>query len=192
MAFNSAKSRYTSIFICILLFSISLRAVSEPVQLDYGHKEFPVIVNLPSLPQKNVVDHPILDNSKIYYFITQGNDNNVGYTITIVELPQKYKTLDSKTIQIMINTTLDTQINTVDSNFGVESSIVIEESSPYQGYPSKYMEVVRKVNNYSLLTYYRSLYVEQYLITIFANTFERSNRRTEAISFMESLEIQLN
>lgn len=186
----SKKFLFYIIFVTIIYFlMIGFEATAEPMLLKYNGNEFPVKADFPVKPNIESVDHPNLDNSKIYYFISQEESKEITYTITIASLPSQFKEIDRNTAQIMVESSLNTQINSFDYNLNTESNILVEDSSNYQGYPSMYTKVERNINGSILLGFYRTVYADRFLITIFSNTLERFRKKSNALDFVNSLEL---
>lgn len=191
MTYIGRQKNYFCTILLLIFIPISY-GMADSFQLKSDGKVFPFYVNLPHKPESGAMPHPYLDDSKIYFFNVTEPDNSIGYSVVVADLSKHFSDIEKELAIEMINISINTQIDTIDQQFGVEGKITNKRTELYFGHPSVYLEIVRYINSYNLLGFYRSIFFKGYLVTVFANTIDADDNSTKAKSFVKSLEIKTN
>lgn len=185
---RSTNGKITVAIIIFLLLAVSLLN-AEPIRLRSSNTSFPVVIAFPIAPQTGSMINPALANSMFYYFTAQDKDALVTYAVTIVNIPENLGSIPKDMAQMMIDQSLDTQINSVDTAMGVNGKVIVSSTKPLAGYPSKYLEVVRQTTA-RLFGNYRAVFVDRLLVTVWASGLDTVENRSQAAAFVQSLKIR--
>ena len=184
--------KQTNRTITLAIIILSLLRVSllnaEPMRLQSANTRFPVVVAFPIVPKTGQTPTPDLPNSIVYYFTAQDEDASLAYAVTIANISENLGSITKNTAQMMLNQSLDTQIDIVDAALGVTGKVIETNTEPLTGYPSKYLEVVRQTTP-RLFGIYRAVFVDRLLVTVWATGLDTADNRSEAATFVQSIRI---
>ena len=179
------------ITVAIIIFSLLVVSLldAKPMRLQSDNTSFPVVIDFPIAPQTSSMATPTLVNSMTYYFSAHDKDASIAYAVTIVSIPEKLGSIPNDTAQIMISQSLDTQIRIVDAAVGTKGKVIESGTAPITGYPSKFLVVVRETAP-RLFGYYRAVFVDRLLVTVWASGLDTPDNRSHAVAFAQSLRIK--
>ncbi len=183
--------KYLVVFSFIItLFTYSSESLAEPFTLHSDGTQLPVIIDFPRTPATNKIPHPTLPGAYIHFFTVENESTSIGYTATLINFPKELGTIPDETAVMMINEALDSQINTVDEALGIKGVIHKNDLSPFEGYFSKYLEIIRPTDP-QLFGIYRATFAARWLIIVFSHGLDTTDNRRKMSSFVDSLSLNV-
>jgi hypothetical protein len=160
---------------------------TEPLQLEFENIKFPVTVNFPSVPEANAIAAPpSLKQSMIYYFSFTDQSTSLSYMVTILNMDKSLGVISKVAAQKMVEQSIATQVTQLDSQLGIKANITESDEDSFSGFPSKYL-ILERLTTPKLFGHYRSVFVGQNLITVWASGLDSVNNRAHAESFVSSI-----
>lgn len=174
----------------IILLQLSVSFLNaEPIHLQSGNTRFPILIDFPIAPETRYLANPTLANSMVYYYTANDERTSISYAVTIVSIPTNLGAIPKDTAQMMLDQSLDTQISMIDDAVGAKGKVIRSSSESLAGYPSKHIEIVRQKTP-KLFGNYRAVFVNRLLVTVWAIGLDTSNNRSQAKSYVKSLQVK--
>ncbi len=176
------------LFSIVLISVVGFAAVAEPVVLEHNGVRAPVVVDMPGSYESSQVPHPMFeDEMTIYYFMGVNQRRGISYTVMMMPFSERFASMSREDDQMMVETSLSTQINVISEGFGVDAEPTELPAGNLGSYPSRRVKIDRTVDGQRVTGEYVSAVVDDTLITAWLNALDTPRNAGAPEDFVDSI-----